>query len=110
MITQEGAPPLAWRSTPLDHVFGDARLRDLKPELEQFAMDARRSPQWVLDAHPPDQRPQLRVNLRPPSKRARLPTPIVAKAGPMPTDEGLGTDDRDDLQDRRKPSIQLDKE
>ena len=28
----------------------------------------------------------------------------------MPTDESLGTDDRDDLQDRRKPSIQLDKE
>src|SRR5215475_9506970 len=29
MVTQERAPPLAWRSTPLDHVFGDARLRDL---------------------------------------------------------------------------------
>src|SRR5512132_1729621 len=28
----------------------------------------------------------------------------------MPTDERLGTDDRDDLQDRWKPSIQLDKE
>ena len=28
----------------------------------------------------------------------------------MPTDERLWADDRDDLQDRRKPSIQLDKE
>jgi hypothetical protein len=28
----------------------------------------------------------------------------------MPTDERLGTDNRDDLQDRRKPSIQLDEE
>jgi hypothetical protein len=28
----------------------------------------------------------------------------------MPTDERLGTDDRDEFQDRRKPSIQLDKE
>jgi len=28
----------------------------------------------------------------------------------MPADERLRTDDRDDLQDRRKPSIQLDKE
>lgn len=28
----------------------------------------------------------------------------------MPMDQGLGTDDRDDLQDRRKPSIQLDEE
>ena len=45
MIAQEGAPSLAWRPTPLDHVLGDARLRDLKPELEQLAVDARRSPQ-----------------------------------------------------------------
>ena len=28
----------------------------------------------------------------------------------MPTHERLGTDDRKDLQNRRKPSIQLDKE
>jgi hypothetical protein len=32
------------------------------------------------------------------------------KAGPMPTDERRGADERNDLQDRRKPSIQLDKE
>src|SRR4029453_2018536 len=110
MITQEGAPPLAWRSRALDHVLGDARLRDLKTELEQLAVDARRSPQWVLDAHLPDQRPQPHVNLRPPSNRARLPTPVPTKAGPMPTHEGLGTDNRDDFQDRRRPSIQLDKD
>jgi hypothetical protein len=28
----------------------------------------------------------------------------------MPTHEGLGADDRDGLEDRRKPSIQLDQE
>src|SRR5260370_39214368 len=54
---------------PLDHVFGDARLRDFKPELEQFAVDARRAPQGVLDTHSPDQCAQLGVNPRPPSKR-----------------------------------------
>ena len=105
MIAQEGAPSLTWRSTPLDHVLGNAGLRDLKPELEQFAVDARCSPKRVLYAHLPDQRPQLRVNLRPPSKRARPPTRVATKAGPMPTDERLGMDDRDDLQHRRKPSI-----
>ena len=41
VVTQEGAPSLAWRPPSLDHVFGDARLHDLKPELEQFAVDAR---------------------------------------------------------------------
>jgi hypothetical protein len=44
----------------------NARLRDLKPELEQFAVDARRPPQRVLDAHAPDQSAQLRADLRPP--------------------------------------------
>src|ERR1700730_3558301 len=32
VVLQEGPPPLAWRPASLDHVFGDTRLRDLKPE------------------------------------------------------------------------------
>ena len=82
----------------------------LKTELEQFAVNAWRAPKRVFDAHPPDQRAQLRVDLRSPSQRARLPTPVAAKAGPMPPHEGLGLDDREDLQDRRNPAVQLDKE
>src|SRR5262245_10646993 len=38
VVAQKRAPSLTWRSMPLDHVFGDARLRDLKPEFEQFAV------------------------------------------------------------------------
>src|ERR1700730_8727047 len=110
VVMQEGPPSLAGRPPPFDHVLGDARLRDLKPELEQFAVNAWRAPKRVLDAHPPDQRAQLRVDLRSPSGRARLPTPVAAKAGPMPTQERLGPDDRKDLQDRRNPAVQLDKE
>src|SRR5580698_2327093 len=56
-----------------------------------------------------DQRAQLRIHLRSPSQWARLPTPVAAKAGPMPTHEHLGPDDRENLQDIRKPAIQLDK-
>jgi hypothetical protein len=93
-----------------DHVLGDARLRDLKPELEQFAVDAWRAPKRIFDTHPPDQSAQFRADLRSPSQWARLPPPVAAKAGPVPPHEGLGPDDRENLQDCWKPAIQLDQE
>src|SRR6266478_7922973 len=110
VVAQEGSPSLAGRPPPFDHVLGDARLRDLKPELEQFAVNAWRTPERILHAHPPDQRAQLRFDLRSPSQWERLPTPVAAKAGPVPTHQCLGPDDCESLQDRRKPAIQLDKE
>src|ERR1700730_4708203 len=107
---QEGPPSRAGWPSPFDHVLGNARLRDLKPKLEQFAMNTRCSPKRIFDAHPPDQRAQLRLDLWPPSPWARLPTPVAPKAGPMPTHERLGPDDCENLQDCWKPAIQLDKE
>src|ERR1700732_3952502 len=107
---QEGPPSLAGRRPSFDHVLGNARLRDLKPKLEQFAMNTRCSPKRIFDAHPPDQRAQLRLDLWPPSPWARLPTPVAPKAGPMPTHERLGPNDCENLQDCWKPAIQLDKE
>src|SRR6202045_3596135 len=93
VVAQEGPPSLAGRPPPFDHVLGDARLRDLKPGLEQFAVNAWRAPKRIFDAHLPDQRAQLRFDLRSPSQWARLPTPVAAKAGPVPTHERLGPDD-----------------
>jgi hypothetical protein len=40
VVSQKGFPPLTGRSTTLDHVLGDARLRDLKPDLEQLTVHA----------------------------------------------------------------------
>jgi hypothetical protein len=40
VVVQEGA---GWRPS-FDHVLGNAGLCDVKPELEQFAVDARRAP------------------------------------------------------------------
>ena len=91
--------PRGGRSASLDHVLRDAGLSDLKAELEQLAMDARRSPQRIVVAHPPDQRSQVRVDLRPASKGAGFPTPVPAEAGSVPSHEGLGADDCDDLED-----------
>src|SRR5229473_4068221 len=70
-----------WAVLALDHVLGNARLSDLKPKLEQFAMNTLCSPKRVFYAHPPDQPAKIRLDLWPPSSRARLPTPIAAKAG-----------------------------
>src|SRR5438128_8337183 len=73
-------------------------------------MDARRTPQRIVNAHPPYQRAQMHVDLGPASKGAGFPTPVMAKAGPMPTHQGLRSDDSDGPEHRWKPSIQLDQE
>jgi len=85
-----------------------ARALDRDPE--QLAMDARRSPQRIFRAHLSDQRAQIRGNLRSASNRAGFSPPVPAEPGPMPMHEGLGPDDGNGLEDRWKPSIQLDQE
>jgi len=110
VVTQEGPPSLGRGAASLDHVLRDARLSDLETELEQLTMDAWCSPQRIFRAHLPDQRAQVRGDPRSASKRARFPTPVPAEAGSMPTNKGLRSDDRDGLQDRWKPSIQVDQE
>ena len=74
-------------------------MRDLKPELEQFAVNAWRAPKRIFDAHPPNQYAQLHIDPRSPSPSMRFPTPVAAKTGPMPTHERLGPDDCENLQD-----------
>src|SRR5271169_3715643 len=110
MITQKGTPSLAWRPTSPNHVFRDAGLCDFKSELEQFAVDTRCAPKRVLDAHPPDQHAQIRVDLRAPSPSTRLPPPVAAKTNTMPAHQRLRLNDRRSIQDRREPSIRLDEE
>src|ERR1035437_8199059 len=99
MVPQKRAPSLTWRPASLGHVLGDARLRYIKPELEQFAVDTRRTPKRILHAHLPDQRAEVCLDLRPPSQWARLPAPVAAKAGPMPPHERFGANNRENVQD-----------
>jgi len=67
MIAQKRPPALTRRSDVPFHVLGDSGLRDLEAELEKLAMDARRAPEWVIQAHLPDERAQVRIDLRAPS-------------------------------------------
>jgi hypothetical protein len=110
VVTQEGALSLGRRSTSVDRVLRDAGLSDLKAELEQLAVDARRTPQRIFRAHPPKQRAQFGIDPRSACKRAGFPTPVPTETGPMPTYERRRPDDRDSLEDRWKPSIQHDQE
>src|SRR6202051_1212997 len=44
------------------------------------------------------------------SRCARPPTPIAAKAGPMPTYQRIGSNNHESRKDRRKPTIELNEE
>jgi hypothetical protein len=61
------SPSLSRRPPWFDHVLGDARLCDLKPEPEQFSANAWRTAKRIFDARLPDQDAQLGVDLRSPS-------------------------------------------
>jgi len=94
MVAQESAPALTGRITSRGHVFGDGRLRHRKAQLEQLTMNTRGTPKQVLNAHAPNQRPQICIDLWPASQGARFPTPVAPKTSTMPAHEGLGPDDR----------------
>ena len=57
MIAQERAPALTGWSAFIGHVLGDGRLSHRKAELEQLAMNARRTPKQIVNAHLSDQCP-----------------------------------------------------
>src|SRR5260370_28000661 len=100
----------ARRAASLGHVLGNGRLRDRKAEPEQFALNPRRAPKHILNAHLPDQCPQTRVDWWPASQASRFPAPIAAKARAMPSHQRLGSAGRHHLHDRWKPSLQLEDE
>jgi hypothetical protein len=79
-------------------------------ELEQLAMNVRGTPKPIVNAHPPDQRPQFRMDLRPTSRGAGFPAPVAAKPSAMPAHKGLWPNDHHGLEDRRTPTIQLDEQ
>jgi len=59
VIVQEGLPSLRWRTEAAYHVLGDSRLGDVEAQLEQLAVDARRTPKWVHPAHLANESAQL---------------------------------------------------
>ena len=108
MVAQKGAPSLTGRPSRLTMYLATLDCATSNPSLSSspwirgaphsgFSMLIRRT----------SARRSASICGRPPP--ARFPTPVTAKAGPMPTHQCLGLDDRENIQNRRKPSIQLDK-
>jgi hypothetical protein len=52
MVAEKRPPALTWRSAAApNHVLGDGRLSYLKAKFQQFAMNARRAPERIINAH-----------------------------------------------------------
>ena len=76
VVAEERPPALGRRVSSPDHVLGHAGLSDLDAELEEFAMDPRRSPQRIGNAHLADKLADLQRNRWPATPRSRFPAPI----------------------------------
>ena len=74
MVAQKGQPSFTWLRVPWRsfHPAGDRPFRNVKPEHQQFPMDAWRSPSGVFRNHAEDQpRSSFGVGLRPTGHRIR---------------------------------------
>jgi len=89
VITEKGKPALGWLrlSRCPFHPTRDRSLRDIKTEHEKLAMDAWRSPRWVLNDQPEYQflnlLPRLSSSGGPPDLGNQLP--VQTESGPVPT-------------------------
>src|SRR5271169_706416 len=94
VVLRESAPGLRRWLVAAHHVFAHTALTDVDAEFEQFTVEARRTPQGILSAHPADQMSDLAGNKRPSRlSAAHLPGPEQAKAGTMPGHDCLWLDD-----------------
>lgn len=93
-IPQECPPRLRWRFSAFDHILGDASLANVDAKLEQFAVNAWRSPERVFSAQGQDEFPDCSGDGWAVCFAAtNLPVPEQAEGMAMPADNGGGLDD-----------------
>jgi hypothetical protein len=101
VITEKGKPALGWLriSRCPFHPTRGRSLRDIKTEHEKLAMNAWRSPRWVLSDHSENQFPNFLRCLSspdgPPDSGDQLP--VQTESAPVPTDHGFGRDRNEGL-------------
>src|SRR3989475_6111381 len=89
VILQKRAPRQRRRPPRPEHVLRDRRLRDRQTQLQQFAMDPRRTPERIGAADPPNQISELRPDRGPTASASTLPRPVAPEPLPVPADHGL---------------------
>jgi hypothetical protein len=105
VVSKEGQPALGRvrNSRRSFHPTGDGSLGKIKTEHEEFPMDPRCSPGWVVSDHPKDQLPnflwcRFSSKLRPNSGDQ---PPVHTKTIPVPADDGFGPNDKERFLPRR---------
>src|SRR5262249_50432672 len=94
VILKEGLPGLRGWLAPACRVLAHAGFADIDAQLEQFAMDTRRTPERILAAHPANQLSNLfRHRWTPGLATTNFPGPEQPKALAMPADDGFRLDD-----------------
>jgi hypothetical protein len=105
MVVEQREPPLSlivvMSSLQTLQVARNRWFGHLEPELEQFAMDARRSPARIVGFHTADQFADLESHLGPP-RLARPPPPEQTEASAMPGHHRFRSD-----QDERLSPIRI---
>jgi hypothetical protein len=101
VITEKGKPArgrLRISRRPF-HPTRDCSLTDIKTEHEKLAMDAWRSPRWVLNDHSEDQFLNLLRRRLPPDGPPDLgdQLPVQPESCPMPTHHRFGRDHNEGL-------------
>jgi hypothetical protein len=97
VVSKEGEPTFSWLgiSRRPFHPTRDRSLAEIKTEHKKLAVDARRSPGWILNNHPEDQlsnflRRRLPPHPRPDSRDQFL---VQAKTSSVPANYGFRRDD-----------------
>jgi hypothetical protein len=97
VVSKEGEPAFGWLgiSRRPFHPTRDRSLAEIKTEHKKLAVDARRSPGWILNNHPEDQLSNFLGRRLPPNPRpdSRGQFPVQAKTSPVPANYGFRRDD-----------------